>query len=147
MSTARRSRTISVPQQTVWALISDPHHMARWWPGVERIEGVTDDRFTQVFKTKRGRPVRADFRLIDSRPPWLCAWEQEIRGTPFARVLSELVLEVRVEPVDGGSEVTIAERQKLRGYSRTGGMMMRRATRARLDRALDGLQEVLGAEG
>ena len=43
--------------------------MPRWWPGVERMEGVEADRFTQVFKTKRGRPVRADFRVLRSEPP------------------------------------------------------------------------------
>ncbi len=47
-----------------------PTTCPRWWPGVERVEGVEDDRFTQVFKTKRGRPVRADFRVLDSQPPW-----------------------------------------------------------------------------
>ncbi len=38
--------------------------MPRWWPGVGRMEGVEEDRFTQVFKTKKGRPVRADFRVV-----------------------------------------------------------------------------------
>lgn len=144
MSTAHRTRRLSASQQEVWDLISDPRQMARWWPGVDRIEDVDGDRFTQVFKTRGGRPVRADFHLIDSRPPWLCAWEQEIPGTPFARILSELVIEVRVEPAEGGSEVTVAEMQRLRGYSRTGGLAMRRVTRKRLDGALDGLERILG---
>ena len=144
MPTAHRTRTLPAPQQEVWDLISDPHHMARWWPGVDRIEGVAGDRFTQVFKTRRGRPVRADFHLIDLQPPSLCAWEQEIEGTPFARVLSELVIEVRVQPAEGGSEVTVAEMHKLRGYSRTGGLAMRRMARRRLESALDGLQRILG---
>ncbi|MGO9960616.1 MAG: SRPBCC family protein [Solirubrobacteraceae bacterium] len=143
MPTDHRTRLISAPQQRVWETVSDPHHMPRWWPGVDRVEGVADERFTHVYRTKRGRPIRADFRLIDSRPPWLCAWTQEIAGTPFARVLNELVVEVRLEPVEGATQVTIAEMQKLRGYSRTGGFMMRRATRARLDRALDRLEEIL----
>jgi len=59
VATARRKRTLAVPQQQLWELLADPHHMPRWWPGVDRMEGVEDDRFTQVFKTKRGRPVRA----------------------------------------------------------------------------------------
>ena len=145
MSVSLRKRIITAPQQELWELISDPHHMPRWWPGVARMEGVEDDRWTQVFKTRKGRPVRADFHLVQSEPPWLMAWEQDIPGTPFERVLHELVVEIRLEPVAGGqTEVTIAQQQKLRGYSRTGGFLMRGATRKRLDEALDGLERITG---
>jgi uncharacterized protein YndB with AHSA1/START domain len=141
---AQRSRRLTAPQQELWELISDPHHLPRWWPGVERVEGVQEGRFTQVFRTKRGRPVRADFHVVASQPPWLCSWEQELPGTPFARVLSESVLEVHLEPAGEGTEVTIAQRQKLRGYSRTGGLLLRRATSAKLDEALDALARIAG---
>ena len=144
MATAQRSRRLTASQKELWELVSDPHHMPRWWPGVERMEGVQDDRFTQVFRTKRGRSVRADFHVLASQPPWLCSWEQELPGTPFARVLSESVLEVHLEPAGDGTEVTIAQRQKLRGYSRTGGLLLRRATSAKLDEALDGLARITG---
>ncbi len=142
MATTQRTRVVPAAQQEIWALIADPHHMPRWWPGVERMEGVEPDRFTQVFKTKRGRPVRVDFRVIESEPPWGRAWEQEIAGTPFERVLNESIIEVRLEPVEGGTEVTIGQHQKLRGYSRTGGFLLKRATRSKLDEALDGLERV-----
>jgi uncharacterized protein YndB with AHSA1/START domain len=144
MATAQRSRKLASSQQELWDLVADPHHLPRWWPGVERVEGVDADRFTQVFKTKRGRPVRADFHVIESEPPSACAWEQDIPGTPFERVLSQSVIEVHLEPVEGGTEVTIVQMQKLRGYSRTGGFMLRGATRSKLDEALDGLERILG---
>ena len=142
MPTAHRTRTLTAGQQELWELVADPHHMPRWWPGVERVEGVDEDRFTQVFKTKRGRPVRADFHIVESQPPWVRSWEQEIPGTPFERVLRQAVTEVRLEPVENGTEVTIAQIQKLRGYSRTGGLLLRGATRSRLDEALDGLERI-----
>jgi uncharacterized protein YndB with AHSA1/START domain len=144
MAAARRTRTLAASPQEVWELIADPHHMPRWWPGVERMEGVEPDRFTQVFKTKRGRPVRADFRVVASEAPTTRAWEQEVAGTPFERVLSASVTEVRLDPVPAGTEVTISQQQKLRGYSRTGGFMLRRATAAKLDEALDGLARICG---
>jgi uncharacterized protein YndB with AHSA1/START domain len=144
MAAAQRSRTLPASPEELWALIADPHHMPRWWPGVERMEAVEPDRFTQVFKTKRGRPVRADFRVVQSEPPTTRSWAQEVAGTPFERVLSASVIEVRLAPAAGGTEVTIAQEQKLRGYSRTGGFMLRRATRAKLDEALDGLARILG---
>lgn len=120
------------------------------------MEDVQADRFTQVFQTKKGRSVRLDFRLVSSDPPGprglpagRRVWEQELFGTPFERVLSEAVTELTVEAGPPGpegqidaSKVTIAQHQKLRGYSRTGGFLLRRATRGKLDEALDGLQEV-----
>jgi uncharacterized protein YndB with AHSA1/START domain len=150
MPVARRERTLKVPPERVWEVIEDPHHMPRWWPGVTRMEAVEDDRFTQVLMTKKGRPVRMDFHLIACEPPGAagdapgrCAWEQELEGTPFARVLSSAVTEIVLEPSPEGTRVKLEQNQKLRGYSRTGGFMMRRATRARLNEALEGLERVL----
>ena len=148
---ARRSRVIAAEPNSLWEVLADPHHFPRWWPGVVRVEGVGEDRFTQVYTTKKGRAVRIDFRLRSSQPPdppggspGRRSWEQEIPGTPFERVLREAVTEVTLEPADAGTRVTIAQRQKLRGYSRTGGWMLRRAARARLDEALDGLNRICG---
>lgn len=142
MPTTRRSRTIAANQRRVWKVIEDPHHMPRWWPGVVRMEGVAEGRFTQVFVSKRGRSVRMDFRLLASEPPVRRAWEQEIVGTPFQRVLSESVTEIALEPAAEGTRVTIALAQRLKGYSRTGGFLLRRAMRKRLDEALDGLERI-----
>jgi Polyketide cyclase / dehydrase and lipid transport len=125
-------------------VLADPHHIPRWWPGVTRVEGVENERWTEVFVTKRGRPVRADFHLLTSEPPWRRAWEQELVGTPFERVLEEAITEVTLEPAGAGTQVTLAQRQKLRGYSRTGGFMMRRATKSKLQEAIEGLERACG---
>ena len=157
MPTARRTRLLPASPEQVWEVIADPHHMPRWWPEVTRMEGVEDDRWTQVFTTKKGRPVRMDFHLLESEPPGSGGeppgrrvWEQDIEGTPFERVLGEAITEVLVERapgpdgrVDGATRVTIALSQRLRGYSRTGGFLLARATRARLDQALRGLEEIV----
>jgi uncharacterized protein YndB with AHSA1/START domain len=144
MATVQRARTLAAKAEDLWAVIEDPHHMPRWWPGVARMEGVEEDRFTQVFMTKRGKPVRADFRVLVSEPPLRRAWQQDLAGTPFERVLAEAVIEVVLEPVPQGTRVTIAQRQKLRGYSRTGGFLVRRAANEKLDEALAGLERLLG---
>jgi uncharacterized protein YndB with AHSA1/START domain len=144
MAVARRSRMIRASPLDVWELIADPEHMPRWWPGVARMEGVEEDRFTQVFTTKRGRPVRADFRVVQSDRPYARAWRQEVEGTPFERVLNESMIAISLNPVAEGTDVTIEQQQKLRGYSRTGGFLLRRATAGKLDEALDGLERILG---
>lgn len=146
---ARRSRLIQAEADAAWAVIEDPHHFPRWWPGVIRVEGVSGNRFTHVYTTKKGRTVRIDFRVLeteapDADRPGHRSWEQDIPGSPFERVLREAITEIWLAPADSGAaRVTIVQRQKLRGYSRTGGWMLRRATRARIDEALDGLERIL----
>ncbi len=139
MPTTRRQRTVQAPAGEVWGVVGDPHHLPRWWPKVSRVESVDRDRWTQVFMTRKGRPVRADFRLVASERPKRREWRQELADSPFERVLSEAVTEVRLEPEGGATEVTIEQRQRLRGLSRLGGFMVRRATRRLLDEALEGL--------
>jgi uncharacterized protein YndB with AHSA1/START domain len=137
--TTVRTRTVPAPPEVVWEIVADAHHMPRWWPGVLRMEGVAETRFTQVFTTKRGRPVRIDFSVISSDPPRVRAWAQEIPGTPFERVLTASIVTVQLAPEADATLVTLTQEQKLRGYSRTGGFLLRRATRERLDDALAGL--------
>ena len=103
------------------------------------MESVGGDGFTQVLKTKRGKPIRADFLVTALEPPWMTVWEQQLPGTPFARVLRESVMQVNLEPAGEGTTVTIAHRLKPRGYSRTGGFLLGRDTAKQLDRLLDGI--------
>lgn len=152
MPTVSRSRVLAAPPQRVWDVIADPFQMPRWWPLVARIEGVDEEQFTQVLRTRKGRLVRADFRVVSSEPPGRPgdppgrrAWEQEVAGTPFERVLGEAVTELLLEPEDGATRVTISLAQQLRGYSRTGGFLLRRATKAKLSEALDGLERLLAS--
>lgn len=139
MTRSRASRVIAAAPGAIWPLVEDAHHQPRWWPGVRRVEGVESDRFTQVHITKKGRPVRIDFTVTVSEPPWRRIWSQEIAGTPFERVLGESVTEIVLEPEDRGTRVTIEQRQKLRGYSRTGGFLLRRASGGKLNEALEAL--------
>ena len=162
MPTARASRTIAAPVHELWELVRDPHHLPRWWPRVARVEDVEDGAFTEVMKTKKGKLVRADFSVVrvDEAAHTLC-WEQRVAGTPFARVLASAQTDVRLEPVgpgaqrafgaDGGSaatgatRVTLQLRQQLTGFfPRFGAYIVRRAAKATLADALDGLERISG---
>jgi uncharacterized protein YndB with AHSA1/START domain len=143
---ARRSRLIGAPRADVWRVVSDPYHLARWWPKVARVESVQERKrgrgtlWTKVLETKAGRSVRADFRCLYSKEPSAYAWEQEIEGSPFAKVLRSSQTRIDLSDADGGTMVEIEAEQRLRGLSRFGGgFMLRRATGAQLDEALDGL--------
>lgn len=146
MPSARRSRTIAAPPERLWEVIGDPHHLPRWWPRVERVEDVEGDAFTEVMKTSKGKLVRADFRVRRSAAAERAlVWEQQLEGTPFARLLSSAETHVRLEPADEGTSVTLELHQRLTGmFPRFGGFMVRRAAMATLDEALDGLERIGG---
>jgi len=127
-------------------VVSDPHHLPRWWPGVQRVEGVAADRFTKVLLTRKGRAVRMDFELVDDEPPNRRRWAQELADTPFERLMAAAEEEVALAASEapGATTVTLTLERRLRGWSRFGGFFFRRAAREELDAALDGLGEVVG---
>ena len=146
MPRARRHRTIGAPAENVWKVVSDPDHLPRWWPGVERVEEASRDSWTQVFRSKRGKTMRADFTLVESEPLRLLRWRQEVESTPFERFLAESVTEVRLEPEggNGATRVELASSQRMRGLARLGSPLVRGATAKRLDEALEGLDAIVG---
>lgn len=149
MPNVARSRSIPAPAARVWDLIADPHNLPRWWPETIRVEdvhgapGARRSRFTQVFETSKGKPVRADFRCTASSAGERIVWEQEIEGTPFEGFLREAELELRLQPDAERTEVTVEGRRRLRGLSKLGSPMMRRATGRSLDVILLGIEEAL----
>jgi uncharacterized protein YndB with AHSA1/START domain len=143
--TVTRARTIPAGGDEVWALVSDPAHLPRWWPDVVRVEEATPEAWTEVLATARaGKMLRADFTRVEAEPGRHLMWRQELEESPFERLLSEAVTEVNIEPSSDGTRVELRTRQRPRGIARFGGFMFRRAARRKLDEALDGLERVLG---
>jgi uncharacterized protein YndB with AHSA1/START domain len=140
----RRSVTVAAPPATVWQTVADPHQMPRWWPRVERVEGVDGRGFTQVLRSPKGALVRADFRFGQRNKPRVVVWTQDLEGTPFARLLARSETTVTLEAADGDrvTRVRIELDQKLQGISRFGGFMVKRAGRRQLDTALGALAEL-----
>ena len=143
MPTTSRSRTYAAEPNRVWSIVGDAHHLPRWWPRVERVEGVGKGAFTMVMRSDRGRAVRADFRVLEQRQPRLRRWAQDVEGTPFERFLAEAQTSIELEPRDGGTQVTLRVQQKMRGMARFGGFLVRGAARRQLDEALDRLEQLL----
>lgn len=142
---------IPAERVAVWRMISDPYHLARWWPKVTRVEGVQERRrgagtvWTKVLTTSSGRGVRADFRCLYSTEPTSYAWEQEVENSPFEKVFRSAVTTITLAEAAGGTKVTLEVDQRLRGLSRLGGFMVARATRGQLEEALDALEDALSA--
>ena len=143
MPTTRRSRTVQAPPEAVWRVVGDPQHQARWWPKVTRVESVQGDQFTRVYQTAKGKPVRADFTIAESDEPRRRRWSQSLTGTPFERFMKSAEEIAVIEPGEHGTIVTLEVRQKLRGLSRFGAVMVKSATRKQLDEALDSLERVV----
>jgi uncharacterized protein YndB with AHSA1/START domain len=150
MARVTRKRTISASPAEAWKLISDPYSLPRWWPRTSRVENVEGkaggrrSRWTKVLETAEGRGVRADYRCLSSAERERYVWEQELEGTPFERHLKAWRVEVGLRERDGGTEVSLSSVQTLKGLSRLGSPMMRKAQRTQLDEALDGLERALG---
>lgn len=150
MPRVTRRRTIPVPRQRVWELVSDPYSLPRWWPRTSRVESVDvkpggkRSQWTKVLQTAEGRGVRADYRCLSSAEGERYVWEQQLEGTPFARHLRRSKVEVGLRAADGATEVSLSSEQKLRGMSRLGSPMMRGGQRRILDEALDGIERALG---
>jgi uncharacterized protein YndB with AHSA1/START domain len=141
--TVVRSRTIAAPQQRVWELVSDPYHLPRWWPTVQRVEDVSDGAWTTVATSSRGRAVRFDWSRVSVEPPERIVWRQELAETPFERFLRESVTGVLLERAGDGTKVELRIVRKLRGLARFGVIQMRLAARKELDGALDELEAMV----
>lgn len=143
MAKTTRSRRIAAAPQAVWQIVEDPHHLPRWWPGVARVEDVRGGRFTEVIPTRRGKPVRLDFVVLESEPARRRSWTQELAGTPFERLLSAWTTTVTLEP-DGedACTVTLEEHQQLRGSFRAGLLLQRRPATRRVESALKALADL-----
>lgn len=143
---------VAAPPEAIWSLVSDPYNLPRWWPRTTRVENVERtaagkrSQWTKVLETAEGRGVRADYRCLSSAEGKHFVWEQQLGGSPFERVLRSSRLEIGIELKGGGTEVRLTSHQSLRGMSRLGSPMMRRATARTLEEALDGIERALVGE-
>jgi uncharacterized protein YndB with AHSA1/START domain len=139
------AKTVNASQDELWELIADPYHLPRWWPRVQRVEEVVGNAWTKVMISSRGRAVRADYTRVETDAPRRVLWRQEVDESPFERLLAEASIEIELE--EQGEErtrVRLTADQTLRGKTRFGGLMVRRATRRTLGEALDGLRRLYG---
>jgi uncharacterized protein YndB with AHSA1/START domain len=97
MPTFDDSATTSAPVEEVWKLLYDPSRMVEWWEGIERV----DDR---------GRDGKGDITLYpDGYPDFPMPQELRTaadgRGLTISCLVSYLVYEFRLEPLDPGTRI------------------------------------------
>ena len=141
----RRSRTVAAPVDDVWRIVRDPYHLPRWWPRTERVEGVNSSGWTSVLMTDKGRSVKADYRVEQSKGGQRRVWSQELIGTPFESLFNEVVFEVDLAPPRPAPRWRWRCARRPRGWARFGGVMLRRAAKRQADEALAGLAGLVEA--
>ena len=137
MPNVARRRVIDAPVESVWAVVSDPYHLPRWWPrhGTGR-ERARRDGQAQPVDRASSRPSRgaacAPTSAASARPPSeRFVWEQDARRHAVRAHPAQRGHRDRPRRRGGGAtDVRIESRQALRGLSRLGSPMMRRATGA-----------------
>ena len=91
-----------MPADRVWEVVADPHHLPRWWPRAVRVEDVREEEGEAVHWTTVLGPRRAAASAPTTAAPAASrqslAWEQEVEGTPFERILSRRDVRIEVEP-------------------------------------------------
>jgi carbon monoxide dehydrogenase subunit G len=142
VATTVHSGTVGATPQEIWAVVANPHHLPRWWPGVVRVENVRDRHFTMVIPTKRGKPVRLDYTVVESIEFERRGWSQDVTGTPFERLLNAWTITVEIAADGEHSTVTITDHQQLRGSFRFGALLQLRPARKRVAAALKNLTEL-----
>jgi uncharacterized protein YndB with AHSA1/START domain len=138
----RRETVVRTAPEDVWEVVSDPGQLARWWPGVSRVEEATQLAWTTVLTSPKGKSVRMDFTRVAAEEPTRLVWRQELEHSPFERILAEAVTSLELAPEDGGTRVTIALEQKPRGWARFAPLQFRSAGTRQVQGALDGLREL-----
>ena len=145
----RRARVVPAAAQEVWRVVSDPHRLPAWWPGVTRVEEASREAWTTVLVSPKGKQVRADYSLDEADEPERIRWRHEVEASPFERLLAESTVELRLEPDPGGAgtrvELTLAQRP--RGWARFSPFQLRAAAGRQAETALDGLAGLFGEAG
>jgi hypothetical protein len=106
---------------------------------VTRVEEVSDDAWTTVLSSERGKVVRADYTLIEREPERRVAWRHEVAESPFERILADSRTEIELHGDADGTRVWIAVTHEPRGWARLAPFQLRAATRKQVEGALEGL--------
>ena len=96
MPTFDDSATTSAPVEEVWKLLYDPARMVEWWEGIERVEPSGEGDITVYPDGYPDFPMPQELRTA-----------ADGRGLTISCLVSYLVFEWRVEPLDRGTRIRV----------------------------------------
>jgi uncharacterized protein YndB with AHSA1/START domain len=143
----RREQTLPGSPEKIWNVVSDPHRLPAWWPGVTRVEEASPEAWTKVLLSPGGKAVRADYTRLEAEPPVHLKWRQELDESPFERLLHSSTTAIDLTPAAAEeTRVRIAVEHRPRGWARLSPLQMRAATVKQVQGALEGLERLLAGE-
>ena len=74
----RDETVVPATPEEVWGLVSDPAQLPQWWPGVTRVEEATEDAWTTVLASPKGKSVRIDYSRVEAQRQRRLVWRQEV---------------------------------------------------------------------
>ena len=96
MPTFDDSATSDAPVEEVWKLLYDPARMVEWWEGVERVEPSGEGDITVYPDGYPDFPMPQELRAA-----------ADGRGLTISCLVSYLVFEWRLEPLDPGTRIRV----------------------------------------
>jgi uncharacterized protein YndB with AHSA1/START domain len=88
--------TTSAPVEEVWKLLYDPARMVEWWEGIERVEPSGEGDITIYPDGYPDFPMPQELRTA-----------ADGRGLTISCLVSYLVFEWRLEPLDAGTRIRV----------------------------------------
>jgi len=140
----RRETVVPRAPGEVWRVVSDPAQLPRWWPGVTRVEEATDQAWTTVLASPKGKSVRMDYSRVEATEPTRLVWRQEVEQSPFERILAEATTSLELSKAETGTRVAIELDQKPRGWARLAPLQFRAAGKRQVEGAVEGLERLFG---
>jgi uncharacterized protein YndB with AHSA1/START domain len=140
----REQTVVPATPEEVWGLVSDPARLPQWWPGVTRVEEASDEAWTTVLSSPKGKSVRVDYSRVEAEPGRRVVWRQEVDESPFERILASSTTEIALEASAGGTRVTVSLDQRPRGWARFAPLQFRGAGKRQVQGAVEGLDAVFG---
>ena len=96
MPTFDDSATSEAPVEEVWKLLYDPARMVEWWDGIERVEPSGEGDITIYPDGYPDFPMPQELRTA-----------ADGRGLTISCLVSCLVFEWRLEPLDPGTRIRV----------------------------------------
>jgi uncharacterized protein YndB with AHSA1/START domain len=90
------SATSEAPVEEVWKLLYDPARMVEWWEGIERVEPSGEGDITVYPDGYPDFPMPQSLRAAGNG-----------RGLTISCLVSYLVYEWRLEPLDPGTRIRV----------------------------------------
>jgi uncharacterized protein YndB with AHSA1/START domain len=141
----REETVVPARPEEVWGLVSNPERLPQWWPGVTRVEEATEQAWTTVLASPKGKSVRIDYSRVEAERERRLVWRQEVEESPFERILASATTEVSLAPEPDGTRVTVSLDQRPRGWARFAPLQFRAAGRRQVRGAVEGLVSVFGS--